>query len=125
MESGRELDLIVAERVMGWRGVGYPAPGRHPDGVYTGQELMGYPVGSHNWCEVPYYSTDTAAAWKIVENLNARGWRVEVFSTARVGVDVQISKWGGPHHEGDYADSAPTAPHAICLAALRAVGVDL
>jgi hypothetical protein len=49
MKPGKELDLLVAEKVMGFVG------DYHPDVVPV------YP---------PQYSTDIAAAWQIVEKIN-------------------------------------------------------
>lgn len=127
MNAGEELNKLVAEHVMGWhwkvnaRGAAGWATERNEALVTDITQWSGFWV----YPMTPSFSEDIDAAWAVVNNLNARGWRVEIFSTARSGVDVQVSKWGGPHHEGDYAEWAETAPHAICRAALRAVGVEL
>lgn len=55
--AGRELDALVAERIMGWTRL-------HVDG-----ELFGIPPGHMQEALVPSYSMDMAAAWGVVERL--------------------------------------------------------
>ena len=81
-----------------------------------------------NWWEVPSYCVEMSAAWRVVERLLGMGWAVEV------------SVWPGGESawcniQRDIEDSTlddrvirmpcDTAPMAICLAALKAVGVEL
>jgi hypothetical protein len=73
----------------------------------------------------PRYSTDIAAAWEVVEKLTAdHEFR---FQADYYGPFVQFIRYAedknGDHP--DYSSSADTAPHAICLAALKAVGVEV
>jgi hypothetical protein len=112
VKPGRELDALVAEKVMGIE------VDRAPWGeLYVGKE--GYDV-------VPAYSTDIAAAWEVVEKVTRETekrftlWQAPTYYVARF---KHYDYW----HEG--CDSrqalqakADTAPHAICLAALKAVG---
>lgn len=102
----RERDALVAEKVMGWN-------------VYQA-----------SWSP----TTDIAAAWEVVEKMDAEhrtlrvsrhpvmGWECEIFPPypwrehTNEGVRV---------HSTSYSASADTAPEAICLAALRARGVDV
>ncbi len=113
MEAGRELDALVAERVMGYtvrRG-----PGANYDGMLLPWEV--WDRDGKSWNPIKY-SADIAAAWQVIEKLADR--------------DPMIAIWG--YEDGtagwfcDFEgikDHARTAPHAICLAALKAVGVDL
>jgi len=92
MKPGRELDTLVAEKVMG----------------LNHDKLDGYPA---------YYSTDIAAAWEVVEKLIPdcfltlqwiEGWEVSHFEPGPYGGHMHLA-------HGD------SAPHAICLAALKAL----
>lgn len=100
MEAGRELDALIAEKVMGFpleiiRGAPYPECPRH-------------------------YSTDIAAAWEVVEKDDGWGhdWRVKrwVSSSKPYSCTAERTADG----QNFYAE-AETAPLAICLAALKAV----
>lgn len=94
LKPGRELDALVAEKVFGVD-VG--------DIYYdsTMQEITNF--------SIPHYSTDISAAWEVVEKfgrfdliLNGSGaWCAEFYGS-----------W-----DRSFGDSAP---HAICLAALKA-----
>lgn len=88
-KPGRKLDALVAEKCMGW----------------SIPRMLGK--------EMPYWSTDIAAAWPLavkyqmnIEWAGDLGWQVRTF-------DQGSSDWC----------LASTAPHAICLAALAAEGV--
>ena len=75
MEAGREMDALVAEKVMGWK---WDAsnPLQHllfgPDGAigavifYDGRANDG---GIVQPLDCPYYSTDIATAWEVVERI--------------------------------------------------------
>lgn len=91
---GRELDVLVAKMVMS----------THHEGVRI-------------WGSADHYSTDIACAWTVIEQLegmgslcllnkSGNGWRATIDST----------------RDGTWAVEAPTASHAICIAALRLVG---
>lgn len=94
MKPGRELDALVANKVMGF------------------QTDPRFKVGD----ECPHFSTSIEAAWAVVEKLLPRlislrwcdGWEVNEFL---------------PEEKETYLlGESDTAPHAICLAALAAVG---
>jgi hypothetical protein len=110
MPAGREMDALVAERVMGWV--------RHPDSMYR-HWCERQPDGTLRFldqCEPlhtvrPWHpSTDIAAAWEVVEKLvSEQGlhlWWHNVWL-----VDFALSG----------AQRAETAPLAICRAALKTV----
>jgi hypothetical protein len=97
MNPSRELDLLVAEKVMGFTG------DYHPDVVSV------YP---------PQYSTDIQAAMSIVNLLCDNRHR------SRISIQGDTSYWwvkfwmiGEAHGEGE------TLPLAICRAALAGVEV--
>lgn len=97
MKPGRELDALIAEKVMG---------------LATAEE-----DSDENWVPVgvPGYSTDIAAAWEVVGKL----WEDQesVFELTRpVG-----SGFNCRFRQGAIKEWGETAPHAICLAALKSV----
>lgn len=131
--AGREMDALVAERVMGFR--------REVDdtfdynGVRHGNEVL-VPQGETldslrdmlpRKGEIPFgyfvtarYSADIAAAWLAVESLNER--RIGVYRLWQVMRNVWVCELmvdGGNIVKAH----ASAAPLAICRAALKAVGV--
>lgn len=134
MSPGPELDLLIAEKVMGWTWVTEDAeepqylPWLISPKVGTAFRGVWYPktgVASG----LPAYSTEISAAWQVVEKLDALGFYVTV---DRLGHDPRF--WRAETHTwdadeggrvGDNWHDAETAPHAICLAALAAVGVEI
>jgi hypothetical protein len=114
MEAGRELDALVAEKVMGvntdrfiWKRYGKPDSIQNED--YGGPR---------------HYSTDIDAAWQVVEKLEQHPDEI-LFSCSRKGGkelvwEMRFRKCRGNQH--DYIASAPTAPLAICRAALLTLG---
>ncbi len=144
-EQGRELDRLVAEKVMGFKFIG---PGLFKDGACVAM------LPKNQDDAVPNYSTDISAAWKIIDKLNNDGWEVNMYLWG--GSDKEkygIKSWQvefmfcpggffmGRHTRNDNAAGKPsicdhhhkemkigcygvgdTGPaHAICLAALEAV----
>lgn len=117
MKAGRELDALVAEKVMGWtpkmispgdpslgKRRGWYAPDRHAD--VTDDDLE-------------YYSIDTDAAWKVVEKLNL-GSSIAYLPGPKKHT---VKFWLGFETKG-YAE-ADTMPLAVCLAALQVKGVEV
>lgn len=114
MNAGRELDVLVAEKVMGWRG----SSEKH----YVGNSGKCFCCGI-----IPPYSTSIAAAWEVVEKMFYLGWDLELQyfkkNDKEYTVRVLFAEIG--NQELSTLAFADTAPHAICLAALEAVGVEL
>lgn len=126
MKAGRELDALVAEKVMGWCWIEND----------VGQESLQPPIEEYAylsrnhpvfWADdkgyteiMPKYSTNIADAWQVVEKLRETHWiQVEV-GTLNI---CDIGEYGkGCSTIQEVAD---TIPLAICLAALKAVGVEL
>jgi hypothetical protein len=151
LEAGRELDALVAEKVMGWQRLGeddYSKPG-HPLGLLSDFDQKGpHPriqspeSGAFYFCpcqdgryqrpdaiEPPFYSTDIAAAWQVVE-------RIKELEGCGLFVTWANAEYGDPSHwevgfveagdegyghEQRIVATADTAPLAICGAALAAV----
>ena len=125
LKPGRELDALVAEKVMGWRKKTFPGGG----GGYTAwvdenkkaMKLISNFTMIETCYRCDYFrpSTDIAAAWEVVEKMLERG-----------GCEIGCygSKSGGKWFEvnvitmnGEVKVTAHTAPEAICKAALLAV----
>ena len=102
LEAGRELDARVAEKVMG-QGSGYPLPNDF-----------------HYIAEIPYYSTDIAAAWEVVEKLKDDGYTVQLWSySGSCCYGCAIARPTDGFQTPPLAP--PTMPLAICRAALAVV----
>jgi hypothetical protein len=113
MPAGREMDALVAEKVMGFVVMRHrDVDGQHIE--HNPDELMRGPDGEAPryayMVPVDHYSTDIAAAWEVVEKLvSEQGlhlWWHNVWL-----VDFALSG----------AQRAETAPLAICRAALKTV----
>lgn len=127
MQAGRELDALVAEKVMGLKvrkekvpnGHGHPAA--HYDLVdfwYGKNEDIGH---------LPHYSTDISAAWKVMEKLKtlvkSPGYVDVGTNNDKDGWSCELVRRSG--EGGQPAIFAPTAPLAICLTALETVGIEV
>lgn len=122
-EAGRELDALVAEKVMGWRPITHLSGEPVADGWvgfwdgdwfrWTTRPESDEPDASKEWLP----STSIADAWLVVEKYeHFKMWRnpfTKKFSAEFYTEFGKRNKW---------AASADTAPEAICLAALKAVG---
>lgn len=114
LEPGRELDELVAERVLGWKW-----------GLHTfGHDLPGGPFWAiaitsvgHHVQTMPRFSTDISDAWEVVERMANYG---DFSIHASRNLNAERNGWNVVMG-GDYFTNALTAPHAICLAALKAV----
>lgn len=127
MKPGRQLDAKIAKHVVGWsdvnlNGTGIP-PGRH----------------SHEW--YPHYSTDIAAAWELAEKFHMSVYTPN--SPIASGEYANDGNWKNKQEEylvevnlvnptsvfnefnEDTRAYGLTAPHAICLAALAALGIKI
>jgi hypothetical protein len=154
----RELDALVAEKVMGWARDSRLTFGDDlgiKDCYYLWPEQAVYRHKSEHdaywerWSPngaeviinefVPAYSTDIAAAWQVVEKLTRplANIRDGEWCLDRLGYRCCEHDEDGVHGEwrcsfradkGEDAEwvhvTASTAPLAICLAALKACGVE-
>ena len=145
MPAGREMNLLVADRVMGlvscegWKIVNLGSAGGAvlmADGCTHGRGECYSTVqvdsihGTIGGC--PPFSTDIAAAWEVVERLKNSTplgdvlvwWNAGTLSSyGQPGWEAQIRDFDGDCKERTIALSglSATAPLAICRAALRAV----
>lgn len=103
LPAGMELDALIAEKVIG---------------MHSAEVADWIRLKEHNY-GIPHYSTDIAAAWEVVDNLIERKFRVSVL---RDFSEWAVCIWLPNAVRWTDAIEADTAPHAICLAALNAVG---
>lgn len=119
MEAGRELDALVAERVMGIE----VRDGSRVTCIQVWQRGVGWKDGPAGSCLVlpDPYSTDITAAWQVVEKMRERGYEVCI-GLISDGVFCRIDGEPGErigHASVDWRDGS--TPLAICRAALAAV----
>ena len=112
MEPGRELDALIAEKVMGWR---------KTRGGYTNDLTKQWSVPEK---QLPLYSTSIKAAWEVVEKLRGKGYYFDLDGDKDGGARGELIPWIAEFsnvNKKKYSGYAKTAPHAICLAALEAI----
>ena len=129
LEAGRELDALVAEKVMGWLPLGIGTKGITAlgkgslaagwvgfwDGSWTRWTSMPEPTDDDEeratlWSP----STDIAAAWEVVESPACEnGHKFQLWQ--------EHGAWGARISGMYEADDCDTTPLAICRAALKAV----
>lgn len=109
----REIDRLIAERVMGWTNV---------SGV--GTRFGTTPEGKVH-AIVPQYSTDMSAAWEVVEKLRLLGYQGGIdWARPESGYKCAFGASLIPPHQRQ-SSRTETAPLAICLAALKVMGVSI
>lgn len=116
-QPSRELDARIAERLFGWEHhvAKLPAGDLH---CWRLPEVPGQPGRVLKLLEdLPAFSTDIACAWRVVERMRELGYDFELHRH-RMLSGARFSK---PRLEPELR-SSKTDPHAICLAALEALG---
>lgn len=109
MQAGRELDALVAKHVMDL----------NPTWNIPNEDYFYTVNGSNNY--LPYYSTSISGAWQVVEKLKGPDMWIGIDTTPDGRYRCMMLNKKGP--DADFI--ADSAPRAICLAALKAVGVDI
>jgi Phage ABA sandwich domain len=127
LEVGRDLDALIAEKVMGWKWCASPntfKPGR-PWRRWLAEPYRNMPVWD-GVTEMPidglfdeesnvlYYSTDIAAAWEVVEKMKQRGFGFWV-----AGDECWFQHPFAPLNRT--SATSTSIPLAICRAALKAI----
>jgi hypothetical protein len=113
MKPGRELDALIAEKVMGYSDVkvGFI------DGINWDK---GFPPGKKIAHAISHYSTDISAAWEVVDKLLDK-WSFDLSSISGKYFRVILTGGGNESHLKRLVVETETATHAICLAALKAM----
>lgn len=99
----REIDAKIAKYVMGWT----TRKTTNPFGYY-GKEL-------------PNFSTDISSAWEVIDKVNLR---LELTEYKPDDGPRWMVKFMGDGHVAAKGES-DSAPMSICIAALRAVGIEV
>ena len=123
VESLLELDALIAERLMGWtvaKGGRWGARCRNKEGNLRGIRTE----------PTPCYSSEIAAAWEVVEQMVDRNYgKVHVSGSHYHGWHAWVAWDDDGEHGSSVSTTEPicavTAPLAICLAALRADGLEV
>lgn len=127
LEAGRELDALVAGRVMGERVESRRFVFRnYGDWMYSDtadyDEGPCIPVDAVKGY-LPAYSTDIAAAWLVVEKMREAEWCGALDSLGFDGAEWRCVLWAthGDDPTTFHHGRGHTAPLAICRAALAAI----
>lgn len=119
LKPGPELDTLIAEKVMGGRAKMLAASEGSQAEYERARREVSYCRG---------YSTDIVAAWEVVQRLIELGKPIdlqfELSTSSEYPEEWQVSvQWDGEESSnGPFYLLGSTAPHAICLAALKVVG---
>lgn len=122
VKASRELDTEVAKKVMAQL---EPEGDIHTMGLgmWPGSETWLWGISTAKWewyYRGPAYSTDISATWKVVEKM-----RKQVSLEVAFELFVNESGWWEARFGMEDFVCADTAPLAICLAALKAVAVEM
>jgi len=116
LNAGREIDILVAEQVMGWEietdAVKLKRLNRY---ISRNAKNCWWRTPEGGWyCDPPSYSSEIAAAWHVVEKMKSKGrslFLIQRFDENKVAFDDESAS------SPDYiADKSLTG--AICKAAL-------
>lgn len=117
--NNRDIDRLVAEHIFGW-----------VDFWSNGDCVMGYPpseqklgIGYDERHNVPNYSTDILHAWMVVDKMRKvsdglYGFELEDGNEE----EYQCCFYGMAR---SYTAESQTAPLAICISALKTVGIEV
>ena len=119
MPAGREMDALIAEKVMGWRvhlrnTAWWVLAGLENESSCGPIKAM--TCGSDRWSP----STDIVAAWKVLMKLQAMGYKWTLGSSRAKTIAILMRH---DNKDGIISADTDTAPLAICRAALKALGV--
>lgn len=123
MDAGRELDALIAEKVFGLNLENGWLRSQNGDPKYWQNKNNEFITDSF----APY-STDIKDAWEVVEKVKTQ------LGEDAIVIWFKNGEWTVVVEDFNYLElsglnskawaSAKTAPHAICLAALKAVGYE-
>lgn len=124
----RQIDALVAKQVMEERVIDIPfIPNTvcPETALFTDEAASEWRKRYPHSCPIktiPRYSSKIAAAWQVVERMIALGYRLDIRWLLSNQWDVIFEKWPDPRR---ISKTDPSCALAICLAALRAVGVEV
>lgn len=109
VKNYREIDRLIAEKVMGWE-VPYE---------YDDIGIMAYTAERGGFAFSP--TTNIADAWQVLEKFKREGYLFTIKNTVGGNYCFSLTDWNDMCDT--FTGEAKTATLAICLAALKAVGV--
>lgn len=124
MPAGREMDVLIAEKVMGWRR--HNAHGdwwETSDGRCFVVKNSGFSAQYDPMPELPAFSTDVADAWNVIEEMKSTWGKFMLsYGPYLVGVENKLKDgWQlAPEWGNSVCGYGETAPLAICRAAIKA-----
>jgi hypothetical protein len=118
--TDRELDALVAEKVMD-DVVEYRQLQQTEKMYYEGISASEIPIYKNDALNPKPYSTDIAVAWEVVNNKK----QFVSFDIARDGGLDEYVATAWVDWNTRFSQCSDSAPRAICLAALKAVGVEV
>lgn len=124
IEPGPKLDALIAEKVFGYKTYDTVNPFDPRDKNIYNMSV----IDNKNHCrQTLNYSTSIADAWQVVEKLKQDNFFFICGSQIIGMVGVSDGIWAsfGKIHEIAQYTVGGNFPHAICLAALKAVGVEV
>lgn len=127
MKAGRELDALIAKKIMGWKQEYIQSVSGEWHPMWKEPEYL-IPPGSYKAQVVPPFSTDLAAAWKVVKKLMEYGdvfiefWSDDEWFVANKPVGVREDAACASCDGRKTGESS--VPLAICRAALKIVCTD-
>ena len=117
MQAGPELNVLVAEKVMGWN--------LRSDRWYDGErETLWRTDASYFRGDWEFWnpSQDIVAAQEVMEKLKEYHWNIEWSPVMKVWETEPWPSIGW--HENEFFVRADTLPLAICRAALKVKGIE-
>lgn len=130
MKPGRDLDKLIAEKVMGWTEIEEVKHLHLSVPQIVGikpNELPSPYTGHRQKYSVPEFSTDIGAAWEVVNEMTNRNYFFLVSNSAisggliKLGENKIFASFGRKNEPVEHT-VGESAPHAICLAALKSIG---
>ena len=128
MEPGRDLDALVAERV-----IEKDIVWQHWCGEESPEPYFADATGCDEGGLVPPYSIDTAAAGEVVEKMHSEGYLMALITqpgpNGKITARFRKDPFRSPHKWFERwlrsIEEERLVPHAICVAALKARGVEI
>ena len=112
MEAGDEINLLIAEKIFGDKVISH-----NPPMIWFGNPEDKKNGGFSSWCGC--YSTNIESAWNVVDKLRPE-WYVEIFDEGDAW-ECHLMEHGKEEGGRVISVDAPTAPLAICRAALLTI----
>ena len=139
--TNREIDALIAEKVMGWVKKTITLAVKNKEGYVQSWEetclvnpkfpdvdllhRLEFSEDQSDKQKMPYYSTSISDAWEVVEKMKRHFPSIVYNSSDSNSSMWNISFWKDEFGGESWDAIAETAPRAICLAALKVIGVKI